>query len=49
VELLLQTDLDIKRGKVDQLLALETLLVALGEKNAKAFVPVPYKSPLPLG
>ncbi|MBS3983078.1 MAG: DNA polymerase III subunit delta [Dethiobacter sp.] len=34
VELLLQTDLDIKRGKVDQLLALETLLVALGEKSA---------------
>ncbi len=34
VELLLQTDLDIKRGKIDQVLALETLLVALGEKSA---------------
>ncbi|EEG78062.1 DNA polymerase III subunit delta [Dethiobacter alkaliphilus] len=34
VELLLQTDLDIKRGKIDQVLALETLVVALGEKSA---------------
>lgn len=34
VDLLLQADLDIKRGKIDQVLALETLLVALGEKNA---------------
>ena len=34
VELLLQTDLDIKRGKIDQVLALETLLVVLGEKSA---------------
>jgi DNA polymerase-3 subunit delta len=34
VELLLQADLDIKRGKIDQVLALETLMVALGEKNA---------------
>lgn len=31
VELLLQVDLDIKRGKIDQVLALETLMVALGE------------------
>jgi DNA polymerase-3 subunit delta len=34
VELLLQTDLDIKRGRIDQTLALETLVVALGEKSA---------------
>lgn len=34
VELLLQADLDIKRGKIDQVLALETLMVALGEKTA---------------
>jgi len=34
VGLLLQADLDIKRGKIDQVLALETLLVALGEKSA---------------
>jgi DNA polymerase III subunit delta len=34
VELLLQADLDIKRGKIDQVLALETLVVALGEKSA---------------
>ncbi len=34
VELLLQTDLDIKRGRIDQKLALETLVVALGEKSA---------------
>ncbi|MBT9140150.1 MAG: hypothetical protein DDT30_00723 [Dehalococcoidia bacterium] len=34
VELLLQTDSDIKRGKIDQVLALETLLVVLGEKIA---------------
>lgn len=34
VELLLQADLDIKQGKIDQVLALETLVVALGEKSA---------------
>jgi DNA polymerase-3 subunit delta len=34
VELLLQADLDIKRGKINQVLALETLVVALGEKSA---------------
>ncbi|MDW7650128.1 MAG: DNA polymerase III subunit delta, partial [Bacillota bacterium] len=34
VELLLQADLDIKRGRIDHVLALETLVVALGEKSA---------------
>jgi DNA polymerase-3 subunit delta len=34
VELLLQTDLDMKRGRIDPVLALETLVVALGQKKA---------------
>jgi DNA polymerase III subunit delta len=34
VDLMLQTDLDIKRGRIDQSLALETLVVALGQKTA---------------
>lgn len=33
VDLLLQTDLDIKRGRIEQTLALETLVVALGRKK----------------
>jgi DNA polymerase III subunit delta len=34
VDLMLQTDLDIKRGRIDQSLALEALVVALGQKTA---------------
>jgi DNA polymerase-3 subunit delta len=34
VDTLLQVDLDIKHGRVDQSLALETLVVALGRKSA---------------
>ncbi|MBS4022013.1 MAG: DNA polymerase III subunit delta [Dethiobacter sp.] len=34
VDLLLQVDLDIKRGRIEQSLALETLIVALGQKSA---------------
>lgn len=34
VELLLQADLDMKRGRIDHVLAMETLVVALGEKSA---------------
>lgn len=34
VDVLLQADLDIKRGRVDQTLALETVVVALGQKSA---------------
>jgi len=36
VDLLLQADLDIKRGRVDQKLVLETLVVALGQTQKTA-------------